>query len=90
MDNNCPICIDHVFVFNRVCHFVCVYIKFIKYFSKPIIYQMTKSIKIRPYRVFKKDGRHYVKINNKKVYIATKKRRGHKSVGDKPIVQSSS
>ena len=48
---------------------------------------MTKSIKIRPYRVFKKDGRHYVKINNKKVYIATKKRRGHKLVGDKQIVR---
>ena len=48
---------------------------------------MTKSIKIRPYRVFKKDGRHYVKINNKKVYIATKKRRGNKSVGAKQIVR---
>ena len=31
---------------------------------------MTKHIiKIRPYRVFKKDGLHYVKINNKKVYV---------------------
>ena len=31
---------------------------------------MVKHItKIRPYRVFKKDGLHYVKINNKKVYI---------------------
>ena len=49
---------------------------------------MTKSIKIRPYRVFKKDGRHYVKINNKKVYIATHKRtRSNKSHGDKQIVR---
>ena len=31
---------------------------------------MVKHItKIRPYRVFKKDGFHYVTINNKKVYI---------------------
>ena len=31
---------------------------------------MVKHItKIRPYRVFKKDGLHYVKINKKKVYI---------------------
>ena len=48
---------------------------------------MTKSIKIRPYRVFKKDGRHYVKINNKKVYITTHKRRSNKLVGDKQIVR---
>ena len=48
---------------------------------------MTKSIKIRPYRVLKKDGRHYVKINNKKVYIATHKRRSNKLVGDKQIVR---
>ena len=49
---------------------------------------MTKHIiKIRPYRVFKKDGLHYVKINNKKVYI----RHGNKSKmsrhGDKQIVR---
>ena len=49
---------------------------------------MTKHIiKIRPYRVFKKDGLHYVKINNKKVYI----RHGNKSKilkhGDKQIVK---
>ena len=31
---------------------------------------MVKHItKIRPYRVFKKDGLHFVKINKKKVYI---------------------
>ena len=31
---------------------------------------MTKHIiKIRPYRVFKQDGLHYVKINKMKVYI---------------------
>ncbi len=48
---------------------------------------MTKSIKIRPYRVFKKDGRHYVKINNKKVYIVANKRRSNKIVGDKQIVR---
>ncbi len=31
---------------------------------------MVKHItKIRPYRVFKKDGLHYVKINNKNVSI---------------------
>ena len=49
---------------------------------------MTKHIiKIRPYRVFKKDGLHYVKINNKRVYI----RHGNKSKiskhGDKQIVK---
>ena len=49
---------------------------------------MTKHIiKIRPYRVFKKDGLHYVKINNKKVYI----RHGDKAKisrhGDKQIVK---
>ena len=49
---------------------------------------MTKHIiKIRPYRVFKKNGLHYVKINNKKVYI----RHGNKSKiskhGDKQIVK---
>ena len=46
---------------------------------------MVKHItKIRPYRVFKKDGLHFVKINKKKVYIrhATKKKRN----GDKQIV----
>ncbi len=48
---------------------------------------MTKSIKIRPYRVFKKDGRHYVKINNKKVYIVANKRRSNKLVGGKQIVR---
>ena len=38
---------------------------------------MVKHItKIRPYRVLKKDGLHFVKINKKKVYIrhATKKK----------------
>ena len=48
---------------------------------------MVKHItKIRPYRVFKKDGLHYVKINNKKVYI----RHGTKHKlrnGDKQIVK---
>ena len=47
---------------------------------------MVKSItKIRPYRVFKKDGLHFVKINKKKVYI----RHGTKNKlrnGDKQIV----
>ena len=47
---------------------------------------MVKHItKIRPYRVFKKDGLHFVKINNKKVYI----RHGTKHKlrnGDKQIV----
>ena len=47
---------------------------------------MVKHItKIRPYRVFKKDGLHFVKINNKKVYIrhATKNKLRN---GDKQIV----
>ena len=49
---------------------------------------MTKHIiKIRPYRVFKNDGLHYVKINNKRVYI----RHGNKSKiskhGDTQIVK---
>ena len=41
--------------------------------------------KIRPYRVFKKDGLHFVKINKKKVYIrqATKNKLRN---GDKQIV----
>jgi len=47
---------------------------------------MVKHItKIRPYRVFKKDGLHFVKINKKKVYI----RHGTKNKlrnGDKQIV----
>ena len=47
---------------------------------------MVKHItKIRPYRVFKKDGLHFVKINKKKVYIrhATKNKLRN---GDKQIV----
>ncbi len=48
---------------------------------------MVKHItKIRPYRVFKKDGLHFVKINKKKVYI----RHGTKHKlrnGDKQIVK---
>ena len=49
---------------------------------------MTKHIiKIRPYRVFKKDGFYYIKINNKKVYI----RHGDKSkisrYADKQIIR---
>ena len=48
---------------------------------------MVKHItKIRPYRVFKKDGLHFVKINKKKVYIrhaTTNKIRN----GDKQIVK---
>ena len=47
---------------------------------------MVKHItKIRPYRVFKKDGLHFVKINKKKVYIrhATKHKLRN---GDKQIV----
>ena len=47
---------------------------------------MVKHItKIRPYRVFKKDGLHFVKINKKKIYIrhATKNKLRN---GDKQIV----
>ena len=47
---------------------------------------MTKPGKIRPYRVFKKDGRHFVKINNKKVFILSKASKGKKMMGDKQIV----
>ena len=49
---------------------------------------MTKHIiKIRPYRVFKKDGLHYVKINNKKVYIRHGKKSKISRHGDKQIVK---
>ena len=49
---------------------------------------MTKHIiKIRPYRVFKKDGLHYVKINNKKVYIRHGKKPKISRHGDKQIVR---
>ena len=49
---------------------------------------MTKHIiKIRPYRVFKKDGLHYVKINNKKVYIRHANKSKISSHGDKQIVK---
>ena len=48
---------------------------------------MKKHItKIRPYRVFKKDGRHYVKINNKKVYIRHAAKSNNIRNGDKQIV----
>ena len=48
---------------------------------------MVKHItKIRPYRVFKKDGRHFVKINNKKVFILSRSTKGKKMMGDKQIV----
>ncbi len=45
----------------------------------------TQSIRIRPYRVLKTDGRHYVKINNKKMYIASHKITGSKVVGEKNV-----
>ena len=49
---------------------------------------MKKHItKIRPYRVFKKDGRHYVKINNKKVYIRHAAKSNNIRNGDKQIVR---
>ena len=49
---------------------------------------MKKHItKIRPYRVFKKDGRHYVKINNKKVYIRHAAKSNNIRHGDKQIVR---
>ncbi len=46
---------------------------------------MVKHItKIRPYRVLKNDGLHFVKINNKKVYMRhgtnTKLRNGDKQI----------
>ena len=49
---------------------------------------MTKHIiKIRPYRVFKKDGLHYVKINKKKVYIRHANKSKISRHGDKQIVK---
>ena len=49
---------------------------------------MTKHIiKIRPYRVFKKDGFYYIKINNKKVYIRHGKKSKISRHEDKQIVK---
>ena len=49
---------------------------------------MTKHIiKVRPYRVFKKDGLHYVKIKNKKVYIRHANKSKISRNGDKQIVK---
>ena len=43
--------------------------------------------KIRPYRVFKQNGRYFVRINNKRVFIAHKHaKKGKKQIGDKQIV----
>ena len=49
---------------------------------------MTKHIiKIRPYRVFKKYGLHYVKIKKKKVYIRHANKAKISRHGDKKIVR---
>ena len=43
--------------------------------------------KIRPYRVFKQNGRYFVRINNKRVFIVHKHaKKGKKQIGDKQIV----
>ena len=43
--------------------------------------------KIWPYRVYKENGRYIVRINNKRVYIAHKYRKGKENTGERQIIR---
>ncbi len=42
--------------------------------------------KTRPYRVFRRDGGYFVRINNKRVYIAHKHPNRKRPLGDTQVV----
>jgi hypothetical protein len=47
----------------------------------------TSQHKKRPYRVFKETGKYFVKINDKRVYIVHKHRKGKEKTGERQIVR---